>query len=170
MVICYDGSDEAVEAIRYAAEIFPGAAALIVTVWRPVIDELVSASGVPGPRPPVSEPTDTNARQRLVAHRLASEGARLASEAGLDAEPAGIPMDEPAWEAIEEVADERNAWLIVCGNRRSGVVAALPMNLGAALVIYASRPVLSVPGTKAAAARRKVREKSREKSREKGRH
>jgi nucleotide-binding universal stress UspA family protein len=156
--LCYDGSQEAADAIDYAARLVPGARAVVVTVWKPIIEELLAG---PPEAPPISDPAEANERQRKNAAGLARDGARRASAAGLEAEPLVLKTTGPFWEAIEKAADERGASLVVCGTSRSGVKSALPGNLASALVHHSSRPVLVVPSAKAAAERRKTTEKER---------
>jgi nucleotide-binding universal stress UspA family protein len=149
IVVCYDGSPQAAEAIAYAGELMPGWRAVVVVVWKPVIEEALA-----GPMTaPSTDPADVNKRARESAEEWAEGGAELAAQAGLDAEPAVLEADGPRWQAIELVGEQRDAKLIVCGTRHSGVTAALPQTLTGALVAHASRPVLLVPSTKAAAER-----------------
>jgi nucleotide-binding universal stress UspA family protein len=149
LIVCYDGSREAEEALGYAAEVLPGWRAIILSAWKPIVEEALS----PAARPPVDDPVEASKRERRSAERLAAEGARRASKAGLRAEPLVVEADGPLWEAIELIAEKRDAKLIACGTKRSGVKAALPGHLAAALVTHASRAVLVVPSATAAADR-----------------
>jgi nucleotide-binding universal stress UspA family protein len=161
VILCYDGSKEAAEAIRYAAGLLPGARALVVTAWKPVVEETLATPMTP----PVDDPVDANEDQRDVAEQYATNGAQLASEVGLEAEPAVVEADGPLWEAIERFAEKIDARLIVCGTRHSGVAAALPVTLASSLVTHATRAVLVVPSAKAVAERlERVREIGRIKS------
>jgi nucleotide-binding universal stress UspA family protein len=157
IIVCYDGSPQAAEAIVYAGRLVPGWRAAVVVVWKPVIEEALA-----GPMtPPVADPADANQRARASAVGWAEEGAELAAKTGLDAEPVVLEADGPRWQAIELVAEQRAAKLIVCGTRHSGVTAALPQSLTGALVAHASRPVLVVPSTRAAAERLREAEHER---------
>jgi nucleotide-binding universal stress UspA family protein len=158
VIICYDGSKDGVEAVAFAAALLPGAPAIVVTVWKPIVEEMLTG---PGATPPISDPVDANERARRAASDLAREGARRASEAGLEAEPLAIATTDAFWKEIEEAAHERDARLIVCGTSRSGVSYALPGSLASALVQHASRPVLVVPSAKTAVERRRDFERSR---------
>jgi nucleotide-binding universal stress UspA family protein len=146
VILCYDGSKEAAEAIACAGELLAGRPALVVTAWKPIVEEALS----PGMTPPVADPAEANKRQLAAAKRFAGQGTRLAADAGFDAEPLALRAEGPLWEAVEVVAEERDATVIVCGTRHSGVKAALPSNLASALVTHASRAVLVVPSAKAA--------------------
>jgi nucleotide-binding universal stress UspA family protein len=151
IILCYDGSQEALEAIAYAAALLPGTRALVVTVWKPISEEGLS----PATKPPAVDPADLNEEQRLAARQLANHGAKKASAAGLKAEPLAVETTGRVWQAIELVAEEQDARLIVCGTRRTGMTAILPGHLASALVDHASVPVLVVPSPAAAEERRR---------------
>jgi nucleotide-binding universal stress UspA family protein len=159
VLIAYDGSEEAIEALEFAAALLPRARAVVLTVWKPMIEEALS----PAAKPPVTDLAGANQHQREAARQLAREGARLAAAAGLTAEPLTLEADGPVWAAIDSVAQDRDAVLIVCGTRRTGLRSALPGNLSNTLVTHASRAVLVVPSAKARASRlRDVEEERRE--------
>jgi nucleotide-binding universal stress UspA family protein len=147
VILCYDGSPDATEAIDFAGDLLPGAHALVVAVWKPIVEELLAG---PAEAPPISDPVEANERQRRAARELARQGARRAEAAGLKAEPLAVMARAAMWEAIEQLAHERNARLIVCGTRRSGLRSALPGNLAGTLVQRSSRAVLVVPSATAA--------------------
>jgi hypothetical protein len=89
-------------------------------------------------------------------------GAKKASAVGLKAEPLAVETTGRVWQAIELVAEEQGARLIVCGTRRTGMTAILPGHLASALVDHASVPVLVVPTPAAAEQRRReVRDRHR---------
>jgi nucleotide-binding universal stress UspA family protein len=156
VLLCYDGSDAATDAVAYAAALLPGARALVVSVWKPVAEEGLA----PAAKPPPSDAADVNADSREAALALARLGARQATAAGLDAEPVAAEVLGRTWEGIELVAEEHDAQLIVCGTGRAGVKSLLPGDLPGALVDHASVAVLVVPSSKAAADRRRdVRER-----------
>ena len=67
--------------------------------------------------------------QRRAAEQIASDGARRAAAAGLDAEPLAAESTGPLWEVVETLAEERGALMVVCGRSRSGVRSALPGSL-----------------------------------------
>lgn len=151
VIICHDGSKEATDAIEYTATVLPGAPVVVVTLWKPPAEEALAPAG----RPPASDPGESADVPRLAAHRIAAEAARRASAAGLDAEPLAVEVRDTMWQAVETVADERDALLVVCGTKRSGMRSALPGNLAHTLVMHLSRPVLVVPSAKAASERRR---------------
>lgn len=151
VLICYDGSKKAAEALAYAAALLPGAPAVVVTVWKPLVGEMLATAGA---APPIADPAEANERQRRAAKELAREGSTAASQAGLAVDAMIVEATGPIWEAIEETAKERDARLIVCGTDRSGLRTALPGSVASALVEHASRPVLVRPSSQASAERR----------------
>jgi nucleotide-binding universal stress UspA family protein len=150
VIICYDASAAAIDALDYAAALLRGARALVVTVWKPILEEALSPAG----RPPIEDPADAEDDARRAAAEIAAEGARRASSAGLDAQPLPVEARGPLWEAVETLAEKHDALLVLCGTTRSGVRSSLPGSLGHSLVNHLSRPVLVVPSAKAAAERR----------------
>ena len=152
VLICYDGSAKADEALAYAAALLTGSPAAVVTVWKPIVEERLATAGA---APPIGDPVEANERQRRAAKELAQEGADKASEAGLSSDALVVETVGAIWEAIEETAERRDARLIVCGTDRSGLRTSLPGSVAAALVDHASRPVLVRPSSQAAAERRR---------------
>jgi nucleotide-binding universal stress UspA family protein len=151
VLICYDGSKHAAHALEFAAALLSGAEALVVTAWTPILQAVMAVTL--GPAPPISDPVDADARQRRTAEEFARDGARRATQAGLRAEPLAVRAGGRVWEAIERVARERRARLIVCGTRRSGTMSAVVDSVPGALLHRATRPVLAVPSPDAVAER-----------------
>jgi nucleotide-binding universal stress UspA family protein len=150
LLICYDASPEAGDAVAYVAGLLPGSRAVVVTAWKAIVEELLAG---PPDAPPIGDPVEANERQHQAALVVAEEGARLASKSGLQAEPSVIEATDSVWEAVEEAAEKFDARLIACGTRHSGVTAALPGHLASSLIVHSSRAVLVVPSAKAAAER-----------------
>jgi nucleotide-binding universal stress UspA family protein len=151
IILCYDGSQEAVEAVACTGALLPGARALVVTVWKPVPEEGRS----PAAKPPAGDLAAVNPEPGHAASQLAGLGARKASAVGLKAEPLVVGTTGRVWQAIELIAEEQEARLIVCGTRRTDMTGVLPGHLASALVDHASVPVLVVPSPVAAEDRRR---------------
>jgi nucleotide-binding universal stress UspA family protein len=144
VVIGYDGSSHATAALTYAAGLVPGAPALVVTVWKSVSD--VIASSVLAQPAEIASPEEIDKRQRRAAEETARDGARLAAEAGLRAEPLTVHATDAIWEALAAVAHERDARLIVCGERRrKGAEPVGFSRVPLSLLLHGSGPLLVVP-------------------------
>jgi nucleotide-binding universal stress UspA family protein len=136
VVFAYDGSEVAKLAIEEAGLLLgPGRDALAVTVWQPfdVGFEL-----------PVGLRLDANqiAEVRRAAETTAAEGASLAEDAGFRAHSVAIEM-APSWKAIAEVADDRDASLIVLGSHgRSGFAGVLLGSVAGSVAAHSDRSVL----------------------------
>jgi nucleotide-binding universal stress UspA family protein len=154
LIVCHDGSQEATDALDYAATLFPRARVLILTLWKPLVEEALA----PAARPPASDPAESGDLPRRAASEIAAEAARRAEVAGLEARALALEARGALWQTVETVADEHDALLVVCGTNRTGMRTALPGSLATALVMHLSRPVLVVPSAKAAADRRREAE------------
>src|SRR5688500_1096610 len=121
VVIAYDGSEVSKEAVRHAAELFAGRAAIVVTVWEPGLAFLPIASdpflaGAVPPDPEAAQAVDEAEREH--AARVAEEGAKLARSLGLEATPHPVPdEDVVVADTLIHFASEREAAVIVVGTR-----------------------------------------------------
>jgi nucleotide-binding universal stress UspA family protein len=144
LLLCYDGSEGAREAIRHAGSLFPGRRALVVTAWQPV-----AVPGSFGMGTEALPMPDFGELDRAAAERgggLADEGVGIAQRAGLHAERLPVKATGPTWETIIEIANRVDAATIVMGSR--GLVGLRAMFLGSvsgAVVHHADRPTLIVP-------------------------
>ena len=144
LLLCFDGSAEAAEAIRCAGSLFGGREALVLTVAIPARDEL--------PLDPLGDQVGRiSGRYRdwdeiavELAERQALSGCELASGAGLKARSI-VASGKPA-ATILRVADENGAAMIVLAAGRRGALGGLLGSVSARVVQQASRPVLVVPG------------------------
>jgi nucleotide-binding universal stress UspA family protein len=134
ILIAYDGSDYAKGAIEQAAEqLGNGRRAIVLTVWQPFGAAFVGVGVAPVG---LEEGIENDAR------RVAEEGARLAREAGFDAEPA-VERGDPVWQRIVEAADERDAGVVVLGSHgRTGIELVLIGSVAGAVAAHTERPVL----------------------------
>ena len=144
IVIGYDGSADARDAVAFAAGALRAETALVVNVWQPVLATAPPLAQPGVPLPPASE----EGRQlELAARRIAEEGAALARDAGLRAEPevrGGAGVGDVA-AALHDAADQRDADLLVVGRRgMSRLRAALLGSVADAAVRDGRHPVLVV--------------------------
>jgi nucleotide-binding universal stress UspA family protein len=144
LLLCYDGSADAIHAIERAGALFRGRDAVVVTVWQATagLGNFAWAGETAGK-------VDFFALDRAAAEdgaSIAGEGARAADEAGLRAEPLAVEAAGPVWQAIVEVADRRDAAAIVMGSRGlTGVRSMLLGSVSSAVLHHADRPTLVIP-------------------------
>ncbi|MDA0181911.1 universal stress protein [Solirubrobacter phytolaccae] len=142
VILSYDGSEDAVVAIQRAAALFGPRPALVLVVWPRAHAQL--AYGWPG----MAYAQDLDAIDKAAAEgaaELAEKGAALAREAGLDAEPLTMRASGPIWQAILDVAEDRDAAAIVLGSRGlSGIKSLVLGSVSGAVVHHTTRPTLVV--------------------------
>jgi nucleotide-binding universal stress UspA family protein len=138
VLFAYDGSELAKLAIEQAGrQLAPGCDALVVCVWQPADVGFVPTSGR-------RLNAAAAAEVREAAEETAAHGASLAEKAGFESRSMAIEA-APTWKGIVEVAEERDASLIVLGShRRRGLVGHLLGSVAAAVVTHAATSVLVV--------------------------
>jgi nucleotide-binding universal stress UspA family protein len=145
IVLGYDGSEHAREAIQRAASLLRPTRTEVVNVWRSIQPE-VDAALIGASRGMAAE----GARRLEAEHaawsaELAREGVELAQGLGLDASPVSLRSSTTIWRAICHLASERHAAAIVVGSRgRSGLGGALLGSVSNGVLHHADRPVLVV--------------------------
>jgi nucleotide-binding universal stress UspA family protein len=160
-VLCYDGSDFARRAIRQSASVLGGGPAIVLTVYESLGSALLrhapsETTELGRQVKEISEDVvnDLDAGTGKRAQDTAGEGAELAVAAGFDAEPlARRAVSKTAerdtatiWRAILDLADERDAAVLVVGSRgASALGAALLGSVSYGLVHNSKRSVLVVP-------------------------
>jgi len=144
LLLCYDGSAGARDAIQHAAGLFPGRRALVLTAWEPVA--VPGSLGMGGEAAPM---VDFAELDRAAAERggdRADEGVRIARSVGLQAEALPVKATGPIWKTILEIADGHDAATIVMGSRGlAGLRAMFLGSVSGAVVHHADRPTLIVP-------------------------
>jgi nucleotide-binding universal stress UspA family protein len=136
ILIAYDGSEFAKQAIREAGEqLSNGRKAIVLTVWQPYGS--MAFVGAPGVAPVgLDEDTEKDAL------RVAQEGARLARLAGFEAE-AAAERGDAIWQRIVESADEHDASIVVMGSHgRTGIPRVLLGSVASTAASHTDRPVL----------------------------
>jgi nucleotide-binding universal stress UspA family protein len=144
-VIGYDGTEEAANALEFAARTLALDSAIVANVWHDPATELVTAP-LAGP-PPVPSP-QREAALRTAAEAVAQEGADRAAAAGLPAVPAtrrSVASGDVA-RVLGDLAEESGCDLVVIGRRHSSMLeAALLGSVSTKAVRDERRPVLVVP-------------------------
>ena len=143
LLIAYDGSAEALDAIVVAARLFGrGTRATVLYAW-----ELMAAMPVP----------DGQERDEARAERIAEDGARAARALGVAAEARAETITSSAWQTIVDAAERDRADLIVLGTRGlSGVRSLLLGGTSHHVAQHAWCPVLIVPDPELGNARRAI--------------
>jgi nucleotide-binding universal stress UspA family protein len=150
VVIAYDGSPAARQAIVDSAKILRSRQVLVVTVWEEGLAYAAPATPVDAGMT-LSPPVDPEAALELDravhedAERVAHEGAALARSLGLDAEPIALPDERNVARTLLGLVRERNAVAIVTGSRGlTGIRARLEGSTSKSLLKHASCPVIVV--------------------------
>jgi nucleotide-binding universal stress UspA family protein len=151
LLIAYDGSDQAGEALDFAAKIFAARTpATVLFAWEPTL-VYAATLGMPGAAIPAEAPE----RDEAAATRLAEAGAQRARTLGLDAEGRAEEVSDSAWRTIVDVAERDHADLIVMGTRGlSGLKSLLLGSVSHHVAQHALCPVLIVPDGEIGDARR----------------
>jgi nucleotide-binding universal stress UspA family protein len=143
LLIAYDGSSQAAEAINFAARLFgPGTRATVLLAWEPLAQ---SVGALAFAAPAISEDMVAQDEERAV--RRAEEGAQMARELGLAAEARAEQAVSSPWRTIVDAAERDGADLIVMGTRGlSGIRSLLLGSSSHHVAQHALCPVLIVPG------------------------
>jgi len=148
IVVGFDGSEGAVRAIAATTTLMPGAEALVVCVYRPVLPAAGAALlGAPaefvrgGARA-------LDAERRAEAEQTAERGAALAAAGGRASSALALAATGAVWAAIEHLAQQQQAAALVVGARgHSGLSRFVLGSVSSGLLHHATRPVLVVPDT-----------------------
>ena len=151
LLLCYDGSAEAVHAIEHAGVVFTGKKAVVATVWEGIasfdagawLDEIGSST---------ADDHYLDRRQAEHAADVAAQGVRVAQRAGLEAVPVSVKATGPVWRAILDLAERHDAATIVMGSRGlTGLRSMVHGSVSGAVADHAERPTLIVRRSTAAA-------------------
>jgi nucleotide-binding universal stress UspA family protein len=152
ILICYDGSPDAKEAIAHGARMLRGQRATVLAIWSPFDMAALGLSGG------VEDMQDSDEAGRLHAEHQAEAGARLAIESGFDAEPLTVDRRTTIADAILGEADALDATAILMGSRGlTGVKSLVLGSVSHAVIQHADRTVIVVPSPQVAAARARER-------------
>jgi nucleotide-binding universal stress UspA family protein len=141
LVLCWDGSEGAERAIGHAARLFgrerPG---VVLFAYVPTEASRGVLAGLSGPDAPIMGPSD--------AAELVERGVASARSMGIATESVLIAAERKTSEIITTLAEERDAPLIVMGQRERSALGTLVLGSVAREVLSANhRPVLLVgPG------------------------
>jgi len=143
LLICYDGSEDAKHAIERAGRLLGGAHALVVAVWQSAA--ALGGFAWSGATPSMVNFVELDRAAAEEGGRIAKEGVRIAQEVGLKPEPVSVEATGPIWKTILDMADRRDAAMIVMGSRGlTGVRSMLLGSVSSAVVQHADRPALVI--------------------------
>ena len=143
VLIAYDGSDYAKAAIADAAsQLDPGREAIVLTVSEQL--EAITFLGFGGVAVNQDAMNAISAEAESGARAVVEEGARLARDAGLKATTL-TQIGMPVWRCIVDVAEDRDAGLVVIGSHgRSGLSYVLLGSVAMAVAQHCQRSLLIV--------------------------
>ena len=143
VLFCFDGSDGSRTALTAAAEWITPTDAVVLTVWTPAAIQLARAGSFVVAIPNEGEVDEQEAAS---AKEIAEDGAAAARTRGYNAVARVAQAGESVVRTIEEIADEIDAGLILCGQRGRGALgSALLGSVSHALAAHTKRPVLIAP-------------------------
>ena len=147
VLIAYDGSPAADEAIAAAGRLLPGKPALVVHAWESPLRHSMSGRALSGA--PLAEmrgvSDDFETWLRETAEATVEDGVGLARQAGLEASGEAVESSSTAWRVLTASAETRDAAVIVAGSQGHGRVASVLLgSVSAGLVHHAERPVLII--------------------------
>jgi nucleotide-binding universal stress UspA family protein len=144
LLLCFDGSEQAAQAIRAAGELMPEREALVLCVATPARYQLgINPAGSVVARLGGLY-SDWDEATREVAEREATRGCAFAAQAHIPAQPL-VEAGRPA-QTILRVADQRDAVAIVVGAGHRAALGGLLGSVSARVAHEATRPVLVVGG------------------------
>ena len=143
LLLCFDGSESAENAIRSAGRLFPGSEAIVLSVAVPAADAfpLDPVGDLVGRVTGIYREMDEVGSE--LAQRQAADGCRVAGEAGLQAR--AMTLEGRAVDSILRAAADCGASLIVVGDPTSGTLAGMLGRVSAGVINGAHTPVLLVP-------------------------
>ncbi|MCY7303338.1 MAG: universal stress protein [Thermoleophilia bacterium] len=144
ILLCYDGSDGAKEAIEVAGRLFGGGHAVVLNVVESLSPAVFYGAKGDATFPP-TEDVPLHVPSLETGRRVAREGVAAAQTAGFDASPLVDITPHGTSHRIAEIADEYEAAAIVVGAR--GLSTLKSIVLGSTcheLVQHARCPVLVV--------------------------
>lgn len=149
VLIAYDGSDTARQAVREAGKLFGSRQVLVVTVWEPGLayEAEIPMPDLGTPAVPIdiegARELEEELHQRAV--RTAQAGAGLAQSVGLEAKGLAVADKVNVADTVVGLARRRGAAAIVVGSRGlKGLRARLEGSTSNAILRHAPCPVVVV--------------------------
>lgn len=144
IVLAYDGSRPAAQAIAYAGRVLAAREALVVYVWAGISHLLLNPRSQDKALRDLALEVDAPDREQ--AERLAAEGARLAQDAGFEARTLAVEQLDKVWRAILRAGEDAGAAAVVAGaSGGSGLADVILGSNAYGLVNHSPLPTLLVP-------------------------
>jgi nucleotide-binding universal stress UspA family protein len=145
ILICFDNSAGAKDAIEAAGRLFPGADTLVVHAWQRPLSQM-TGYGYGQFAIPSEVLADVEQHASHSAQEIAEGGAALAARVGLAAEARAYEANGALWPALLAAAEDATADVIVAGSRGFGEVRSLLLGSTSQALAHHSRlPLLIVP-------------------------
>lgn len=160
ILVCYDGSVDAKAAISCGGELLGDQAAIVLTVWNPLVELLARAPSGFRFAADILDFDAIDDASRQSAEGRSAEGAALARKAGLLAEPLAREQGTTVADTILTEAAGRGASAILMGSRGLGGLKSMLLgSVSHAVVQHADRPVIIVPSPGVATSRARDRDR-----------
>jgi nucleotide-binding universal stress UspA family protein len=155
ILIAYDGSEDAQEAIKRAAVLFPSQPVTVLTVWQRFVESTAAAGAGMGLM--VDYDAIDSATEQAATEQAAA-GVQVVRDAGLEATPrVAVASATIAWTILAEAAAV-DADAVLMGTRGlTGIRSLMLGSVSNAVVQHADRPVVIVPSAGVAEERDKHR-------------
>jgi nucleotide-binding universal stress UspA family protein len=146
-LICYDGSDDARNAIHRAGAVLGPRPAVVFTAWETASLALSLGSATAAPIPDVDAITGPLSDR---AQAIAEEGVALARRESFTARPLVVQAAGPIWDEAIRAAEAVGAEVIVVGSRGHGSIHSLLLgSTSNGIVHHATCPTLVIRRTDA---------------------
>jgi nucleotide-binding universal stress UspA family protein len=143
VLFCYDGSDGSKTALTAAVEVIKPADAVVLVVWMPAAVQLARAGSFVVAVPNEGEIDEEEA---AVAREIAEQGAAGLRGRGYNASARIAQANESVAKTIDEIAEEIDAGLVVCGQRGRGTIGSMLLgSVSHGLASHTKRPLLIAP-------------------------
>ena len=136
VVLSYDGSDHAKNAIEQAGHLLAERSALVLNVWQSWV------SKIPAHLRGMAREFDEIAAG--LSADCADEGAGLAAAAGFDSKSFSVPSRRSPWHAMLGAARQHEASIVVVGSHSPSESSVTPVGTATAVAHHAECPVLIV--------------------------
>ena len=143
LLLCFDASEDSRRAIAQAAALMPGRSAVVATAWQSLAGLMLHTDpgGLGGTMREAADEVDSADREGT--GQTAEQGAELARSLGLEAEAVSLRSDHRIWPELLELAGERDAAMVVVGERGlTGIETALLGSVAHGVLHHSERPVL----------------------------